>query len=188
MLASAWMVFALGVGLSQTPSGSSAANAKGAPGNAQKPSARIVVNGCINGAASRYTLMQRSTGAVFALLGPGAQLEQARSKLVEVRGEELPPAGGAGLKDLPRLKVSSVRVLSDKCPIETEMRRPAGKATSNGTGNPPSAATPEYGAPGAVNQTPPPVSNNPTTWNNGAQGAPSPGTGNTPPPAQSPPQ
>src|SRR5690349_17799325 len=113
LAAPAWIVFALGVGLSQNPSGSSAANAEGTPGNAQKPSARIVVNGCINGAATRYTLMQRSTGAVFALLGRGTQLEEARNKLVEVRGEELPPTGAAGLKDLPRLKVSSVRVLSD---------------------------------------------------------------------------
>jgi hypothetical protein len=138
----------------------------------------LTVSGCVSGGQSRYTLSQKGTGALFEPQADPEQLTKVRGKLVEVTAIEQAPSDTRGVNALPRLKVSQMRVVAEKCP---EQKAVQGKNTQAGTNaNPPTAATPEFGAPGADNQTPPQVGNNPTTWGNGAHGAPSPGTGNPP--------
>lgn len=184
MCAVKWcLVLALiSAGFAQQTSRSSPGNSSAQARNVNSPSAKLVLNGCINTGNNRYTMMQESTGTTFDLRGRDADLKQAQGKLVEVKGYELPPVGGVGLNDVPRLEVKSLRVISAKCPIQTELRRRTVLSRQGEHRTQNSVATPEYGAPGAVNQTPPTVGNNPTNWGNGAHGAPSPGTGN--PPAQ----
>lgn len=161
----------------------------GTHSNTSRVSAQhLTLVGCIAGGREQYTFMQTNTQASFLLLGDPSKFENARGKLVQVRGRELPPNGSEGVKGTPRLQVVKLRLISDKCPIQTAVRQPSIARGNHGQEQAPIAATPKYGSPGAVNQTPPQVGNNPTNWGNGAQGAPSPGTGNAPPPPQSPPR
>jgi hypothetical protein len=178
----------ISVGLAQYPSGTPKNSRPAQSANERGRSATVAISGCINGGHNRFTMTQQSTGAIFGLQGQETELENARGRLVEVKGDELPPPGGGGLKNLPQLKVRRIRVVADKCPIQTEVRHRPELPREAGPSKPATAATPEYGAPGAVDQTPPTVGNNPTNWGNGAQGAPSPGTGNTAPAPSKPPQ
>jgi hypothetical protein len=156
--------------------------------DARSASARhLTLNGCVAGTGERYTFMQTKTLNSFLLQGDHVQLEDARGKLVELTGRELPPPGGEGMSARPRLEVSQLRVLADRCPIQTAVRQRSDVQGSQTPEKPSTAATPDYRRPGAQ-QTPPRVGNNPTTWGNGAQGAPSPGTGNAPPPTPTPPR
>lgn len=150
----------------------------------------IIVLGCLSGGRDAYTLAQSGTGTMFKLQG-GSQFEQFRGKQVEVTARELPPVKRTGLNDLPVLTVNQVRVIGDLCPFSESTGAPA--ATPTGipqTQNAPSrntssgAAAPRYGSPGAPNQTPPNIGTNPNVQ--GANGAPSPGTGNPPPPSPPP--
>ena len=125
MCAVKWcLVLALiSAGFAQQTSRSSPGNSSSQARNVNSPSAKLVLNGCINTGNNRYTMMQESTGTTFDLRGRDADLKQAQGKLVEVKGYELPPVGGVGLNDVPRLEVKSLRVISAKCPIQTELRR-----------------------------------------------------------------
>jgi hypothetical protein len=136
------------------------------------PNAEITIRGCVNG-QNRYTLMQASTGAVFALSGDTARLSSVRGKLIEVTGNEYAPSSG----ELPGLTVKTYHVLANDCPIQPRAqaaRPPAagtqGRAPAKSTGTAP------YADPGTATQTPPNV-NNPNIQ--GDTGAPGPGTGNS---------
>ena len=162
-------------------------NGKSSQQPAASPSAKnLTVTGCVSGGTSRFTLSQKGTGAMFELRADRKQLTSAIGKVVEVTAAETAPTGTRGVNALPSLQVSQMHIVADKCPEQkTAAANSAG--TGRSTNNPSTVETREFGAPGAVNQTPPAVGNNPTTWGNGAQGAPSPGTGN-PPSSSSPPQ
>lgn len=144
----------------------------------------ITVRGCVSGGKEAYTLSQSSTGTMFQLQGESNQFEQLRGKQVEVKGRELPPGNGIGLQALPKLLVATARVLGDQCPFRAHAGAPAATPTNIPQNPPapssaPTAATPRYSPNGAPNQMPPNVNNNPNIQ--GANGAPSPGTGNPPP-------
>ena len=103
----------------------------------------LTVNGCIAGAQDRYSLMQTGTEAVFRLQGDTSQFEQARGKLVEVTGSELPPSVDEGRKSLPPMQVVKLRVLSAKCPIQTALRRRPARPSNQIQANPSTGSTPE---------------------------------------------
>ncbi len=153
----------------------------------------ITVRGCVSGGKEAYTLAQSGTGVMFKLQGDTSRFEQFRGQQIEVTARELPPPAraGTGLNNLPVLMVKQARVVGDQCPFRENSGAPVAAPTNLPQNPPPpshapSAATPRYASPGAPNQTAPNVPNNPNTQ--GANGAPSPGTGNTPPPASTPPQ
>ena len=147
----------------------------------------LTVTGCVSGGQRRFTLSQQGTGAMFELQANREELRPAVGKMVEVTAAEKAPSGNRGVNALPSLKVSQMHVVADKCPEQKTM--PANTArTGRNTSTPSAAATPEFSAPGADDQTPPAVGNNPTTWGNGAHGAPSPGTGNPPSSSTTPPK
>ncbi len=142
--------------------------------------ADITVRGCVSG-ATRYTFMQASTGAVFALSGNTDRLADVQGKLVEVTASESAPQPKSG--ELPVLRIRDLHVISDKCPIQA--RAASGRANAPPAGQhsptPKSPATVPYADPGTATQTPPNVANPNIT---GDTGTPSPGTGNTPRPPQ----
>lgn len=149
--------------------------------SAVAPTAVITTRGCISG-AKRYTFMQTSTGAMFELSGETDRFVAVRGKLVEITGDELAPQPQSG--ELPTLKVNSLRVVADKCPIQARASSATANSTSaNKTRAPSSGAsgTTPYTDPGTESQTPPNVENPNVS---GATGAPSPGTGNPPAPPQ----
>jgi hypothetical protein len=142
--------------------------------------AEITVRGCVSG-ATRYTFMQASTGAVFALTGNTDHLAQVRGKLVEVTANESAPQPKSG--GLPVLRIRDLHVISEKCPIQARAASRATKASPAGqhSPTPKSPATVPYVDPGTATQTPPNVANPNIS---GDTGTPSPGTGNTPRPPQ----
>ncbi len=137
--------------------------------------AEITIQGCVSG-QNQYTLMQASTGAIFALGGSTERLASVRGKLIEVTGSEYAPRNSG---ELPNLKVSSFHVVSDNCPIQPSARAGQPNAGTAGQGRTPakSPATAPYADPGTANQAPPNV-DNPNIQ--GDTGKPSPGTGNSP--------
>lgn len=150
----------------------------------------ITMEGCINGGSKSYTFVQTSTGTTFALPSADDKLARYRGKLVQISGMQAPPPAATTLDNLPRFTPNNVRELGE-CPVKSfgTAQQSGGAATTlppssppaagSQQSNAPSAATPEYASPGAPNQTPPSVRNNPNE--SGASGAPSPGTGNPPP-------
>jgi hypothetical protein len=147
---------------------------------------KLTIQGCLQGSETRFTLLQSSTGASFALEGNDQEFRAASGKVVEVNGTELAPAAKTGAQSLPRLRVRELKVVENQCPTSevgdgaaTSNRQPSGGPTQPpasrnsrtqvgpGTPAPPSPGTP-------INPNSP-----------GATGAPSPGTDNPPP---SPPQ
>ncbi len=152
----------------------------------------ITVQGCITGGQEAYTLTQEGTGVTFKLLGNSTQFQDFRGKSVEVTGREFPPTSRRGMNDLPRLAANKMRMTGGHCPaVKGYAPSPAGTPTGipqakdgQPQNQPPTAATPRYASPGAPNQTPPTVGNNPNVG--GATGTPSPGTGNPPPPSPPP--
>ena len=141
--------------------------------------AQIKIRGCING-AKRYTFMQTSTEAMFELLGDNNGFNSARGKLVEITANELAPQGS---DELPKLRVNDLRVIGERCPIQSRAASRT-KPPSANEGPPTAAESPDatpYVDPGTQTQTPPNV-DNPNI--SGDTGAPSPGTGNPPKPPQ----
>jgi hypothetical protein len=155
----------------------------------------IQMQGCVNAGPHGFTFFQTSTGTTFALPTADGSLARYRGKLVEITGTQAPPPAATGAEDLPRLTPSNVKEVGE-CPVQsfgiqqrpgaTPSTIPAASLGTNGSSqsNMPGAATPEYASPGAPNQTPPTVRTNPN--GSGATGAPSPGTGNPPPPQKPP--
>ena len=141
--------------------------------------AEITIRGCVSG-QTRYTFMQSSTGAMFALTGESSRFAPVRGKLVEITADELAPQDHS--RELPKLRVRNLHVLADKCPIQARAASRT-KIPSANQGHPAaeSPATAPYADPGTQSQTPPNV-NNPNI--SGDTGAPSPGTGNPPNPPQ----
>jgi hypothetical protein len=143
--------------------------------------AEITIRGCVSG-AKRYTFMQASTGAIFALTGKTDRFASVRGKLIEVTANEFAPPQNKS-NGLPKLSVNKMRVVGDKCPVQAHPEPPS-KPNSAWTNPPPPATSPAtrpYADPGTVSQKPPNV-NNPNI--SGDTGAPSPGTGNPPSPPQ----
>jgi hypothetical protein len=149
-------------------------------GNSQ--SAEITIRGCVSG-DKRYTFMQASTGAVFALTEERTdRFAPVRGKFIEITAKEFAPQPNSD--ELPRLNVRALNVVGDKCPIQA--RAAARPRIDNGSRQAPPEASPDatqHVDPGTVNRTPPNV-NNPNIG--GATGAPSPGTGNPPPQTSNP--
>jgi hypothetical protein len=151
----------------------------------------ISVRGCVNGDKGTYTLTQKGTGAVFALQGNDALWQSLRGKPVEVTATEAPPLTASAV--LPQLAVSDVHAVDGECawaeggktaaptsPVPDNL--PAARSSADRNVQNDATATPEFASPGGDNQTPPSVGNNPNVA--GESGAPSPGTGNPPPPKQ----
>lgn len=140
--------------------------------------AEITIRGCVSG-GRRYTFMQASTGAMFGLIGKTDRFAPIQGKLIEVKANEFAPKINSD--ELPKLQVNNLRVISNKCPIQT--RVPSRRVIPSSARQAPpanaSANTEPYADPGTINQTPPNVENPNTA---GDSGAPSPGTGNPPPP------
>jgi hypothetical protein len=144
------------------------------PSPAPTRTAEITIRGCVAG-GKRYSFIQASTGAMFALTGKTDRFAPVRGKLIEITADEFAPQGKSN--EFPTLRVNNLRVIADKCPIQA---RPAPRRvipSSAYQGPPASPNTTPYADPGTVSQTPPNV-DNPNVG--GATGAPSPGTGNPP--------
>jgi hypothetical protein len=153
------------------------AQRQGRFGSAATRTAEITIRGCVSG-AKRYTFMQASTGAIFALTGTN-RFAPIRGKLVEITANEFAPQGKSG--ELPKLQVNTLRVIADECPIQARAASTTATLPSADQGQGQLAATEPYADPGTVSQTPPKV-NNPNIA--GDTGAPSPGTGNPPSPPE----
>ncbi len=145
------------------------------PAASPAPTANITIRGCVSG-GKRYTFMQAGTGAIFELAGETSRIARVQGKLIEINATELAPQGKSD--ELPTLRVNTLRVVTNKCPIQA--RGPSkvhASAPDEGQPPPRSPATEPYGEPGAERQIPPNV-NNPNI--SGDTGTPSPGTGNPP--------
>jgi hypothetical protein len=141
--------------------------------------AEITVRGCVSG-GKRYTFMQSSTRAIFALQGDSSRFAPVEGKLIEITANEFAPQPNSG--ELPVLRVDDLRVVADKCPIEARAGSNKGSVPATNQGaNSGSPATVPYADPGTLTQRPPNV-NNPNI--SGDTGSPSPGTGNPPKPPQ----
>jgi len=141
-------------------------------------SAEVTIRGCISG-GHRFTFMQVGTGAMFSLIGQADRFVPLEGKMVEVTANELAPQTGSS--GLPQLQVNQARIIDNKCPIQAQPRQTTASQSSPNGRQPGNAAVPQtspYTDPGTVNQRPPSVSN---PNEQGATGAPSPGTGNPPP-------
>ena len=150
-----------------------------AASSATNRTAEITVRGCVSG-GNRYTFMQSSTRAMFALSGDPSRFAPIQGKLVEITANEFAPKPNSG--ELPVLRVNDLRVVADKCPIQTRAASDKANipaADQRSTTRP--AATVPYADPGTVTQRPPNV-NNPNI--SGDTGSPSPGTGNPPKPPE----
>jgi hypothetical protein len=163
----------------QTTSSAPSQNQAGAD---QSRTAEITIRGCISG-GKRYSFMQASTGAMFALTKEQAdRFAPVRGKLIEITADEFAPQPKSD--ELPKLKVNTLHIVADKCPIQARAAsRPAIPSAAD-QGPPSSASSPDttpHRDPSTVDQTPPNV-NNPN--NAGDNGAPSAGTGNPPSPPQ----
>jgi hypothetical protein len=129
----------------------------------------LTVRGCIRG-DKRYTFSQEGTGATFRLEGKARELAKNRGKSVELLVRELPPTAGSSRDALPILEVERLKQIAAECPATGSM--PASKSDSGlGSGSDRDTAAPRPMPPGA--------STRPNT--SGESGAPSAGTGNTPP-------
>jgi hypothetical protein len=157
------------------------AQSQGQVGATATRTAEITIRGCVSG-GKRYTFMQASTGAIFALTGTN-RFAPIRGKLVQITANESAPEGKSG--ELPNLQVNNLRVIAGKCPIQARAASATATLPSADQGQgqlaATSPATERYADPGTVSQTPPNV-NNPNIA--GDTGAPSPGTGNPPSPPQ----
>lgn len=153
------------------------ATAQQSPSSSSR-TAEVTIRGCVTG-GERYTFMQASTGAIFQLQGQTDRFSSAQGKLIEITGNEYAPRAHS---ELPILRVNNLRVVSEKCPIHAH---PESKAAKSAPTNQPSTHenpnTTPYTDPGTATQTPPNV-NDPNI--SGAEGPPSPGTGNPPKPPQ----
>jgi hypothetical protein len=155
------------------------AQSQGRVGATATSTAEITIRGCVSG-GKRYTFMQASTGAIFALTGTN-RFAPIRGKLVEITANEFAPQGKSG--ELPKLQVNNLRIIAGTCPIEARAASTTASVPSADQGQlaATSPATEPYADPGTVSQAPPNV-NNPNIA--GDTGAPSPGTGNLPSPPQ----
>jgi len=156
----------------------SPAPAQNRAASAPSPTAEITIRGCISG-DKRYTFMQASTGAVFDLAGKTARFAPVRGKLIEVTANELAPPENTNQS--PRLQVKTLKVVADRCPIQSAPVKTANSPSSNQAPAPAPPGTERYRDPSTETQTPPNV-NNPNMT--GDTGTPSPGTGNPPSPPQ----
>ena len=137
--------------------------------------AEIKIQGCVSG-VKRYTFMQTGTGAMFTLIGKTERFVAVRGKLIEITGDEFSPQPKSD--ELPRLHVKHLRVIADRCPIQS--RVPSRTAiplqrTKHRQHLPTQPPTLTLGP--QVDST---NVNNPNIQ--GDTGAPSPGTGNPPSP------
>ncbi len=173
------------------------ASSSSSPHATPNRNAEITIRGCVSG-GKRYTFVQASTGAMFALTEETTEetskettgkttrqtdrFARVQGKLIEVTANEFPPQGKSN--ELPKLQVKRLRVIANKCPA---VHRTTSTGTSpclaNQKPNVPatSPSTKPYVDPGTETQTPP-SENNPNIA--GDSGAPSPGTGNPPCPPQ----
>ncbi len=138
--------------------------------------AAIKIQGCVAG-GKRYTFMQTGTEAMFTLIGKTERFATVRGKLIEISGDEFSPQPKSD--ELPRLRINHLRVIANRCPIQSRVPSRTEIPSSTYQTPPASPNTAPYADPGTTDQTPPNV-NNPNI--SGDTGAPSPGTGNPPSP------
>ncbi len=142
----------------------------------------LTLRGCVNG-GERYTFIESDTGSMFNIVGNTESVASVAGKFAEVTARELPPArNSASAGPFPQIEIQQVKVLSDVCPIKSKVPKPnqgPQPSTPTRSSQTPGPETTPYSAPGAPNQTPPSVGNNPNPT--GATGPPSEGTGNPPP-------
>lgn len=142
------------------------------------------VRGCVQ-AGERVTLTD-STGNIFLLQGDTSAIKGQQHKVVEVSGRQLPPDSRQSSAAIPSIEVKTMRQIADSCHVNIYPRTqpPAGNARQSQ----PNPSTTPYSGPREGPQSekggPPDAVINST----GAGGAPSPGTGNTTPPPQTPPR
>jgi hypothetical protein len=134
------------------------------------PPAEITIRGCIQPGAERTTLTD-STGTTYLLRH--AQTSSQNRAFVEVRGQQLSPPGRRGEAALPEIRVGSMRTLSNICPAKI-MPPPSNSNPASRTTMPPA------GWPSESTVAPQPEQAAPVINSQGAGGAPSSGTGNTP--------
>ncbi len=125
------------------------------PKAAPTRTAEITIRGCVSG-GKRYTFMQASTGAIFALTGKTDRFAPIQGKLIEITASEFAPHGKSG--ELPRLRVNNLHVIADRCPIQgraasTTLNQPSANQGQPATNQYPS--TTPYTDPGTESQTPP---------------------------------
>jgi hypothetical protein len=129
----------------------------------------LTVRGCIRG-DKRSTVTQEGTGATFRLQGKERQVASNRGKLVELLVKELSPSAGDSRAALPVLQVEQLKLIAAECPATANT--PTSKSDSGANQDRArDSVVPRPMSPGA--------STNPNT--SGDSGAPSAGTGNTPP-------
>jgi hypothetical protein len=131
---------------------------------------QVTVRGCLQTGDSGTTLTD-GTGTTYLL--DYASVSPQGTAFVEVRGEQFAPSGQEGEAALPKIRVDSLRRLSDTC-LEKIMAPPS--TSRPPTSNVQSPSTPAYESP----ISPPPQEAAPVLNTQGAGGAPSPGTGNPP--------
>lgn len=141
----------------------------------------ITLRGCVNG-GERYTFIESDTGSMFNIVGDTQAVAPLSGKFAEVTARELPPAPKSAAGPFPQIEIQQAKVLSEVCPVKSKVPKPnqaPQPSTPTRSSQTPLPETTPYSAPGAPNQTPPTVGNNPNPT--GATGPPSPGTGNPPP-------
>ncbi len=138
--------------------------------------AESTLRGCLQPGKDHTTLTD-ATGATYLLKGKVGPARKHR-EYVEVSGRQFAPTSGRGEAALPRIEVTKLRKLAKSCPVN--LTPPPSRATYNATAPQQFPGTPAYDRPAtAPGQEGAPVINS-----GGAGGAPSPGTGNPPPPSQ----
>ncbi|MGC2323427.1 MAG: hypothetical protein WA463_12415 [Terriglobales bacterium] len=131
---------------------------------------QVTVRGCLQKGAAGITLTD-GTGTTYLL--DYASMSPQGSAFVEVHGVQFAPNGQEGEAALPKIRVDTMRRLSDICP-EKIMAPPSTAMPPSPSAQSPS--TPDYQSPIAPDgEEAAPVLNS-----QGAGGAPSPGTGNPP--------
>ncbi|MBV9608709.1 MAG: hypothetical protein JO187_04050 [Acidobacteria bacterium] len=144
---------------------------------------KTTVRGCIQAGNSRVTLTD-SAGNTFLLRGDMSALKGEQHNVVEVTGQQLPPASRESAAAIPSIDVQSMRQIADTCPVHIYERSQAQPSGPKQRAQP-NPATAPYGGPHEGTQNAPPDA---VINSTGAGGAPSPGTGNNPPPPQTPPR
>jgi len=145
---------------------------------------KSTVRGCVQG-GERITLTD-SSGNTFLLRGDNSALKNEEHKVVEVSGPQYPPASRESAAAIPSIEVQTMRQIADTCPPNIYQRGQHPVPRPNASQPNPATAPysgPREGPQGEQSGPPDAVINT-----QGAGGAPSPGTGNNPPPPQTPPR
>jgi hypothetical protein len=147
--------------------------------NVHGKSARSSIRGCLVAGREGFSVIEQQTATEYQLEGHTAELQRVRGHLVEVQGEQYPPATKLAPLPSPRLKVRQVRTIAESCPSPAPSVEQGTGPAANGKAGP--VKTPPYREPGGVGRgTQPTGPVGPGTGTelnrSGASGAPSPGS------------